>query len=142
MQVGKFWLITINTINGPWHVSSLNDGLGALMPAFHAGGKRHRGGSWYIVNKDTGDAERIGSVRSKGTNYCDRAKEEAKRRNRELGFPQTPKEADRYLLRDTKDEDLGLIVDKLQTAEGEEELKNRIVNSSLRTGVTKDAPRA
>lgn len=126
MQVGKFWLITIDTINGPWHVSSYNDGLGTLMPAFHSGGKKHRAGSWYIVHKDTGDAERIGSVRSKGTNYCDRAKEEAIRRNRALGYPQTPLEADTMLLSGTKDEDLGLIVDKLQTAEGEEELKNRI----------------
>jgi len=126
MQVGKFWLITIDTINGPWHVSSYNDGLGTLMPAFHPGGKKHRAGSWYIVNKDTGKSERIGSVRARGRNYCDEARDEAKRRNRELGFPQTPEEADKILLQRTKDEDLALVAGQIQTAEGEEGLKNRI----------------
>lgn len=88
MQVGPFWLITTETIKGPWHVSSLNDGRGALMPSFYAGGPRPRAGSWYVVNKDTGQSKRIGPVKSRGKNWCDEARAEAKRRNVDLGFSQ------------------------------------------------------
>jgi hypothetical protein len=82
MQVGRFWLITTNTIIGPWHVSSLNDGRGVSM------GEGMKAGSWYVVNKNTGKSKRIGPVRLKGTNYCDKAKEEAVRRNALEGFEQ------------------------------------------------------
>jgi hypothetical protein len=88
MQVGRFWLITTGTINGPWHVSSLDDGLGQLMPASTTFGKKHRAGSWYIVNKDTGDSRRIGPVKSRGKNWCDEARAEARHRNIALGFKQ------------------------------------------------------
>ncbi len=88
MQVGNFWLITTSTINGPWHVSSLNDGQGQLMPAFTSGGTRHRAGSWYIVHKDTGKSKRIGPVKSRGKNWHDEAIKEAKHRNEKLGFSQ------------------------------------------------------
>jgi hypothetical protein len=83
MQVGKFWLITIGTINGPWHVSSLQDGKGLSM-----GRGLGNAGSWYIVNKDTGRSKRIGPVKMKGKNWFDEARAEAKRRNIELGFSQ------------------------------------------------------
>ena len=69
MQVGQFWLITTDTIKGPWHVGS------------KSGGK-----NWYIVNKDTGESHCIGPVRKSGRNFCDEAKAEAKRRNRALGY--------------------------------------------------------
>ena len=75
MQVGRFWLITTDTINGPWHVASLDD-------------PRSVRGDWYVVNKDTGKSKLIGPVRSRGTNYCDRARAEAIRRNEALGFKQ------------------------------------------------------
>lgn len=41
-------------------------------------------GSWCIVNIETGDTKRIGKVKLRGTNYFDRAVEEAKRRNLKL----------------------------------------------------------
>jgi hypothetical protein len=59
------WMISIGTQTGPWHVAS-------FLPPL---------GYWYIVNMLTGDAVRIGKVRMKGTNYCDRAREEARSRN-------------------------------------------------------------
>lgn len=73
MQVGKFWLITTSTLNGPWHVAS---GPGGAM------------GSWYIVNKDTGRSRRIGPVKLKGKNWFDEAVTIAKQRNIKLGFSQ------------------------------------------------------
>jgi hypothetical protein len=88
MQVGNFWLITIDTINGPWHVASLSDGRGAQMPRGINGEYMGRAGSWYIVNKDTGRSKRIGPVKSRGKNWCDEAKAEAKQRNIKLGFSQ------------------------------------------------------
>ena len=88
MQVGKFWLITIDTIKGPWHVASLDDGKGAAMPRGMWGGDMGRAGSWYIVNKDTGKAKRIGPVKMRGKNWCDEARAEAVRRNVALGFTQ------------------------------------------------------
>jgi hypothetical protein len=69
MQVGPFWLITTSTINGPWHVGSKSTAL-----------------KWYIVNKDTGKSKYIGPVTGHGHNYFDEARDEAKRRNNELGF--------------------------------------------------------
>lgn len=63
--VGDFHLITKGTIIGAWHV-----------------GTRHDGSGWYIVNKDTGKSKYIGPVTGKGTNYFDRAVDEAKRRNK------------------------------------------------------------
>ena len=87
MQVGKFWLITVGTINGPWHVSSLNDRRGQSMGTL--GGRwLGRAGSWYIVNKDNGRSKRMGPVKSRGKNWCDAARDEAKRRNIALGFSQ------------------------------------------------------
>ncbi len=83
MQVGKFWLITVDTIKGPWHVASLDDGKGRDM-----GHGLGRAGSWYIVNKDNGKSKRIGPVRMNGRNYCDEARAEAKRRNVALGYAQ------------------------------------------------------
>lgn len=70
MRVGRFWLVTIDTINGPWHVGSKDNEL-----------------KWYIVNRETGHSEYIGRVTGHGHNYFDEARDEAKRRNRELGFP-------------------------------------------------------
>ena len=64
------WMITIGTLTGPWHVASC-----------HVGGAS---GYWYIVNMLNGNAVRIGKVRMKGTNYCDRAKEEARLRNNQF----------------------------------------------------------
>lgn len=88
MQVGKFWLITIETINGPWHVSSLQDGRGITMTRDLSGVRHYRAGSWYIVNKDTGKSKRIGPIKMNGKNWHDEAVAEAKRRNIELGYPQ------------------------------------------------------
>lgn len=88
MQVGRFWLITIGTINGPWQVSSWEDGRGQLMPPHRPFGQPHRAGSWYIVNKDTGKSKRIGPVKSRGKNWHDEAVAEAKRRNIALGYAQ------------------------------------------------------
>lgn len=87
MQVGKFWLITTETINGPWHVAAFHDGRGSSMGFFEG---RHQGnaGSWYIVNKDTGRSRRIGPVKMRGKNWCDEARAEAVRRNVALGFKQ------------------------------------------------------
>jgi hypothetical protein len=63
------WMITVGTQTGPWHVASASfSGSGSV-------------GYWYIVNMLTGDAVRTGKVRMKGTNYCDRAREEARSRN-------------------------------------------------------------
>lgn len=67
MQYYQFWIHTINTLRGPWHVSAY-------------------GNYWYIVNIETGEHKRIGRVggprgNGRGTNYHDRAIEEAKRRN-------------------------------------------------------------
>ena len=64
MQVGKFWLITTSTLKGPWHVASLDM-------------------YWYIVNKDTSEARRIGRVKLRGTNNFDKARDEAKKLNGE-----------------------------------------------------------
>jgi len=88
MQVGNFWLITIGTINGPWHVASLNDGRGVRMPRGLYGEDMGHAGSWYIVNKDTGRSKRIGPVKARGKNWCDEARAEAKRRNIVLGYSQ------------------------------------------------------
>lgn len=62
MQVGSFWVITMNTLKGPWHVTN-------------------KGNIWYIINILTGTTKKIGKVRGHGTNYCDRAKDIAKERN-------------------------------------------------------------
>lgn len=48
--------------DGPWGVDSI-------------------GRSWYVVHATTLRAKRIGPVRLKGTNYFDRAMQEAARRN-------------------------------------------------------------
>jgi hypothetical protein len=88
MQVGKFWLITIETINGPWHVASLDDHRGAPLTRGMWGENRGRAGSWYIVNKDTGRSKRIGPVKMRGKNWFDEACAVAKQRNIELGFSQ------------------------------------------------------
>ena len=85
MQVGPFWCITVGTLIGPWHVSS-------LMPALTPGGKKHRAGSWYIVNKDTGDSRRVGPVKARGKNWHDAAITEAKRRNEQHLRSLDPKE--------------------------------------------------
>jgi len=70
MQYNQFWIITVNTLRGPWHVSAYND-------------------SWYIVNIETGRFRRIGRIggprgNGRGINYHDRAISEAKTRNGEL----------------------------------------------------------
>lgn len=62
--VSGFNLITINVLSGPWHVGSRNDR------------------SWYIVNRVTGRSRKMGPYRMRGTNYFDKAKEEADRRNK------------------------------------------------------------
>jgi hypothetical protein len=62
--VNGFHLITIDTLIGPWHVGSRNDRY------------------WYIVNRVTGRSRKIGPVRMRGTNYFDKAEEEADRRNK------------------------------------------------------------
>ena len=38
--------------------------------------------SWYVVNKHTGEAKRIGPIQLTGVNYFDKAMEEADRRNK------------------------------------------------------------
>lgn len=67
MQVGPFWLITVGTLKGPWHVSAYQN-------------------AWHIVNiikeKSGGiECKKIGKVRGHGMNYCDRAREIARERN-------------------------------------------------------------
>lgn len=64
---GKTW-ITV-TVPGPWAVdSSLCD-------------------CWGIINTETGKTKKIGPIASKGTNYFDRAVEEANNRNWALLSP-------------------------------------------------------
>ena len=63
MEFNGWWLITIGTLDGPWHVAS----------SYPSG--------WVIVNILTDKSKYIGPVRRKGTNYFDRAEAEAKRRN-------------------------------------------------------------
>jgi len=70
MQVGPFWCITSGTLTGPWHVAALQN-------------------AWYIVSlvPTKGGAVqccKIGKVRMRGTNYCDRARDEARQRNAEI----------------------------------------------------------
>jgi hypothetical protein len=62
MQIGSWWVITMGTLCGPWHVTS-------------------KGSYWYILNILTLTTKRIGKVRGHGTNYCDRAKYIARERN-------------------------------------------------------------
>jgi len=63
MQVGRFWLITLETIDGPWHVGSTHDKC------------------WYIVHKDTGKSKKIGPVKTRGSSNFEKAYAEAIRRN-------------------------------------------------------------
>lgn len=63
MYENKFHITTISTLRGPWHVGSKD-----LF--------------WYVVNVENGKSRKIGPFRNKGTNYCDRAKEMARERNR------------------------------------------------------------
>ena len=58
------WLITIGTLDGPWHVASMSS-------------------KWRIINILTGSTKVIGggSVKGKGVNYFDRSKDEATKRN-------------------------------------------------------------
>ncbi len=37
--------------------------------------------TWYVVNVHTGIGKKIGPVRMKGTNFCDKARVEAQHRN-------------------------------------------------------------
>lgn len=61
---GKTWIAV--KVPGPWAVDdSCSD-------------------SWGIINTETGKTKKIGPVKLKGTNYFDRAKEEANRRNAAL----------------------------------------------------------
>jgi len=66
-MTGDFVTITDSTLDGPWHVGWRDSSTPDK--------------NWYIVNKDTGKSKKIGPVRMSGTNYCDKAREEAKRRN-------------------------------------------------------------
>ena len=56
-----------SSIDGPWGVGSTSN-------------------AWYVVNKFTGRAKRIGCVGGKKINYFDRALEEAHRRNTKEGW--------------------------------------------------------
>ena len=62
MQVGSYWIFTMQTIKGPWQVTS-------------------KGNYWFIYNILTHTIKKIGKVRGHGLNYCDRAKEIARERN-------------------------------------------------------------
>lgn len=57
------WLFPKSTPYGPWGVGSI-------------------GTTWYVINKYTGIAKRIGLVRNRGTNYFDISIIEAERRNK------------------------------------------------------------
>ncbi len=67
MRVGRFETITDGTLGGPWHVAE------KVEPMLDA--------NWYIVNVDTGKSKKIGRAKKNGTNFYDKAIEEAKRRN-------------------------------------------------------------
>jgi hypothetical protein len=67
------WVITIDTMTGPWHVASYRNN--SLWYGFCRN-------YWYIVNMLTGRAKRIGRVKLRGVNYFDRACEVAKERNK------------------------------------------------------------
>jgi hypothetical protein len=62
MQIGSWWAITDGTLTGPWHVTA-------------------RGKFWYIINMLTLTTKRIGKMKGRGVNYCDRAKDIARERN-------------------------------------------------------------
>jgi len=68
------WMITIDTLVGPWHVAS----------SLHHTPIRTPKTMWYVVNMLTGDACKIGPAKGKGVNYCDRARDEARRRNEQF----------------------------------------------------------
>ena len=79
MEFNGHWLITINTLDGPWHVSS-GVHIGHHKERLDANGKPIING-WHIVNILTGRTKWIGPVRMKVTNYFDRATAMAKERN-------------------------------------------------------------
>jgi hypothetical protein len=66
------WMITVDTITGPWHVASY----------LHRTPIREPKTMWCVVNMLTGDACRIGPAKGRGVNYCDRARDEARSRNK------------------------------------------------------------
>ena len=76
MQVGSWWVITGNTLKGPWHVTS-------------------KGKNWYIINILTETTVKIGPFRMSGMNYCDRAKMIARDRNEK--FLADTRELPKYL---------------------------------------------
>lgn len=70
MQLGPFWIISLGTQKGPWHIS-------------------YYAKAWYIVNiiknkNGSVECKRIGSVRGRGINHCDRARETARKLNEEF----------------------------------------------------------
>lgn len=63
MNINGWHIITMDTLSGPWHVSS-------------------KGKFWYIINILTYTTKRIGSFRCSGINYFDRAQDIADERNK------------------------------------------------------------
>ena len=58
---------TDNTLTGPWHVCSYRTSR-----------------FWYIINIETRVTRKIGPVKSKGSNNCDKARALARARNEKL----------------------------------------------------------
>ena len=73
------WMITTGTLTGPWHVAS----------SFFLLWKRTKSSTqgtvlWSIVNMLTGKSKKIGRVQGRGVNFCDRAREIARERNKDF----------------------------------------------------------
>ena len=78
MEFLGLWIITIGTLDGPWHVTSKHTSQQWGVPH-----RATRGTDvWMVVNILTGSTKVIGpSGRGKGVNYFDRSKDEATKRN-------------------------------------------------------------
>jgi len=78
-------MITIDTLIGPWHVTTshfyqrIRSPWTAAYPP-----PTTRKYAWCVVNMLTGKTCKIGLIKGRGVNYCDRAQDEAKRRNEEF----------------------------------------------------------
>ena len=96
------WMFTTFTLTGPWHVASGDS-------------------SWHVTNMLDGRTKKIGPVTGKGINYCDRARDEARKRNEQF-FAEHKDDLPTFLGINPKfDEILSLVMkntDKTLTAQG------------------------
>ena len=101
----KHWYIT--DYDGDWQVCSGGPGTG------------YDSRTWYILNTKTGRTRKIGPVRMRGKNYCDEARAEAERRNKE--------DAARDLARKLAEESEGRKIWYFTFCQKQSLLKNRFV---------------